>query len=125
MHTDPIVHGDPNGLDIHAEEGDAATFVAGAGGDITGRTWTAAKATWTGTELTGSQESPDLTAPMQEVIDTSWAEDYDLALAFMDPVSGTDFIIEAYDLGGGTPAKFNCTYASGEIEPTLFLGTNI
>lgn len=93
---------DDSQFNIYLEDvDDAPTFATGAG-DISARARTTAFAAWSATGIgTGLKAGPDLTAPLQEVIDRAgWASGNDLALIF-DGLASCLFAITAWD---GSPS---------------------
>lgn len=105
--------------DVHAEDVDnAADFSTTA--DIVDRTRTTASVTWTESLVASSsaatmRPSPDLSAPVQEVLDRAgWANGNALVILVLGRSSSTGtFGCRAYDLVASTAGKLDITYTAG------------
>lgn len=95
---------DPN-LDIYGNDVDDAATYTTTSNDITGRTLTTAKVTWSATDIgTGSKDTPDLATVIQEIIDRAgWSSGNDIALLW-DSLGGSSIAIRAYDYGSDYPS---------------------
>ena len=103
-----IAYDDPN-TNIYFQEGDAATLST-ANNDITSRDWTENSVFWSDTAIgAGYVASPDLSVPLQEVINGSWNEDDDLMCITQAAGLESYHRVKNYDYYS-SGAKFNCSY---------------
>lgn len=85
--------------DIYCQAADNAATFAASSNNISGRPRTTAKTPWTATSIgTGNQNTPDLAAAVQEVIDRDgWSSGNALAIVFDAIASGDGIVFAAYD----------------------------
>lgn len=122
---------DPN-LAIYAEDtDDAAAFANSSGARVWDRTATTAYVDWIATGLAagsgGYKTAPDLTAPVQEVINRAgWSSGNDLALLLLPYTgAGETLRFHAYDLAAANAATLDIVYADETAVSTVSTATTL
>jgi hypothetical protein len=99
-------------LDIYAEDVDNSAALAATANNISGRTLTTAKVTWTAANVGSGAKSPgDLSPVVQEVFDrVGWASGNALTLILDARSTSNDLYFRPYENGAGEAAALSITY---------------
>ncbi len=117
---------DPADSVMHFEEGDAAAFTTD-NSNISGRTRTAAGITFPDDNV-GQDAwyvSPDLAVPLQEVIDTAWDLNYDLAAIWHAGGGFDSYNFWTWDHDSALAAKLNIAYTVDAAGGGAIVGSSI
>ena len=101
-------------FDIYGEDvDDAATFTT-TNNDISGRTLTTAKVTWTATAMgTGIKASPDIKTVIQEIVDRAgWASGNDIVIIF-DCLTNANARFASWDHATQAAPSISIDYTAG------------
>lgn len=109
--TYTTVH-DSADMDIYAEDADNSAALAATSTNISARTLTTAKVTWTSANMgTGAKSPGDLSALIQEVFDRpGWVSGNALTLILDALSTGNDFYFRPYEYSPTEAAALSITY---------------
>jgi len=109
-------------VDIYADDADNSAALVETDTNISARTKTTAKTTWTATnQNTGWITSPDLTAVVQEVIDRDgWVSGNALTLLLDARTVSNSIRFRSYEFDSALAAKLDITYTEPVRSPPPF-----
>lgn len=120
VYVDSTTYDDPGGLTIYGNAIDTSVTFGTTASEISGRARTTANAVWSGTALgVGDENSPDLAAVIQEIVNRAgWVSGNALTL-LLDGGASTAFRWNGYETSSATCARLAIDYTAGAAATSL------